>query len=459
MRIAILLFGLLAFVGPAALAAADGLERFEKDLKPRLTADGTGLSYRDAKALGPSGFVLGGVVLTQPPGQPGSGQQGSGGPSRLTIDRLTVEDVDFDRIAAGLAPGFLRLRAEGIKADENAAGSDLDDLMKSYDLPNVPVDLLVAYRHDGARQVFSLDRLELIMPGLARLEIGLTLDGVATLDSPPDDKAREALEDAVTLRTASLTYDDASLLRRVLTAAARETGQSPDALAAHAAVALAALAADQPGETTAVIDALVSFIQDWRQPAGPIRATVNPPANVGMADSGRLTVPNAIKEVFGLSVSYGGTRAGAAARLVPPAPAAAPQPAAPTAAAPTAAAPTTATTACTAGTRLFLLAAEVWWPATAREPLQGDRCVVRFDGENDDEIASLAPGTALPWSVDGPGSPATACRRGDRVLVHDDGAWYRGQVKADAGRDRPCPVRYVGDFADEEVPLGQIRMQ
>jgi hypothetical protein len=445
MRRAILMVAgvLTVFTATSALAQIDGLERFEREVKPQFMKDGAGITYKDATALGPSGFVLSGVTLTEP-----AGKQPDAKPSRITIERLTVEDIDFDRIAAGQVPEFVRLRAEGVMADD-ATGTELAESMKSYDIPNVPLGFVLDYRQDSVRKVFALNRLEVTMPGLARIEFGLTLDGVASLEPPKDEQARELAAAQVALRTASLTYDDASLLRRILTAAARDMATTPDNLVGEAAGFLAAFGTGQPSEAQTVVDALVSFVEDWRQPAGPIRVSLNPPASIGMVDYDKLSAVNALKTVFGLSVNYAGTRTGADARAAPPPPTTSPAPDA----------PATAVLSCKDGQRLFVLDDEVWWPATAREPAQGNRCIIRFDGENEDETIALESQTVLPWSFDGPGSTATACRKGSLVLVQYKGAWYRGRVKNDAPSDRSCPIKYLGNYDDENVPLGLIRLQ
>ena len=186
MRRAILMVAgvLTVFTATSALAQIDGLERFEREVKPQFMKDGAGITYKDATALGPSGFVLSGVTLTEP-----AGKQPDAKPSRITIERLTVEDIDFDRIAAGQVPEFVRLRAEGVMADD-ATGTELAESMKSYDIPNVPLGFVLDYRQDSVRKVFALNRLEVTMPGLARIEFGLKLDGVASLEPPKDEQAR-----------------------------------------------------------------------------------------------------------------------------------------------------------------------------------------------------------------------------------------------------------------------------
>src|SRR5258708_16032649 len=97
--------------------------------------------------------------------------------------------------------------------------------------------------------------------------------------------------------------------------------------------AVASIAAFTPGQGPATIkalDAIASYISDWKQPKGPIKFTIKPAKTAALADLDKIMEPNALTDIFGLSVDYAGTRAGAAGRGAPAA--------APTAAAPPAAA-------------------------------------------------------------------------------------------------------------------------
>ena len=51
---------------------------------------------------------------------------------------------------------------------------------------------------------------------------------------------------------------------------------------------------------------------DWKQPKGPIKITIKPAKTAGMADLDKIMEPNALTDLFGLAVDYGGTRAGVA---------------------------------------------------------------------------------------------------------------------------------------------------
>ncbi len=72
----------------------------------------------------------------------------------------------------------------------------------------------------------TLNRLDLDLNGLARIELSMILDGVS---ADAVDKPEAAMNDA-TLRTASLLFEDRSLLGKVLPVAAKMQGIEVDAL-------------------------------------------------------------------------------------------------------------------------------------------------------------------------------------------------------------------------------------
>src|SRR5260221_3592099 len=72
----------------AASAEADGLGRFEQLIKPELPPGS--LTYKSAKALGDSGFVLDGVVVTPPPDKTAGTNA-----EPIEIKRISVVDLDF----------------------------------------------------------------------------------------------------------------------------------------------------------------------------------------------------------------------------------------------------------------------------------------------------------------------------------------------------------------------------
>jgi len=427
------ILSVLLFLGAVAPAAADGLSRFEQDLKPAMVKE-TDLVYGSAAALGQSGFVLNDVRMTIKDDSPGST------PTPVQIRRVTVEDMDFDNAKGADGPHYLKLRAEGFKVTGEA-----EEWLKRYGLADGAADFALDYRLDAARKVFTLNKLEVTLPGLARFELGLIMDDV----SPSAVAAKpDAAMDEGSLRTATLIYEDSSLLAKVIPSLAAEEKKPVDVYLNELLEVVAILADGQGPRTLPVYDALVSFIRDYSGPKGPLRITVSPPANVSAKDMDKLTVTNAIVDVFGLSASYAGTRAGAALEAKPKAAPAARQPQ-------SAAVPQAGGIACTAGQRLFALSDGGWWSATVREPTQsGSRCVVRIEGEDEDTI--VAREGMIAWSLDGPGKLAGACKKGDKVLMKSEGAWYPADVKQAKGRS--CVVVMEDDDEEHTVELRRLRV-
>ena len=296
---ALLALGIASLGLDRGALAQDGLQRFERDIKPQLQLKQ--LTYSGATALGASGFVLSNVVVVVPP-TPASG----GKDSTVKIDKVTVEEIDFDRMKKESkgeeVPRFAKLKLEGIDPDESVS-----DLLRPYGIPKVPADVVLDYRLDPATKVLTLNKLELTLRGQARLAVALTVDGIS-------DKTSEVqgAKDDGRLRMAALELDDTGLIAKLLPAIAKEVGLGAEPLIMLATAQLASFAQGQGPETTKALDSLISFIGDWKQPKGPIRISIKPAQTAAFADLDKLGQPNALTEVFGLTVEYAGTRPGAA---------------------------------------------------------------------------------------------------------------------------------------------------
>ena len=279
--------------------AENGLQRFERELKPQLELEK--LSYSGAEALGDEGFVLKDVVAVVP-----ATPQTDNKHTTIKIDKVTVESADFDRFKASNKddlPRFLKMKFEGVTGDEATANA-----LATYGLPMVPADLTLDYKLDTAAKRLSLEKLEISLRGLGRLELSLVIDGVS-------DKADEVedAKDSGRLQSASLTIDDKGLLSQLIVAAAKSQGNKPEDLVALGLLTISTFTGQQDAESMKAFDAVASFVGDWRAPKGPITITVKPAKGASFADVGSLMMPNALRDVLGLTVMYGGTRAGAAA--------------------------------------------------------------------------------------------------------------------------------------------------
>ena len=281
----------LVLAGPALPAAADGLSRFEQAIKD---APAGVLSYKSGKALGDSGFVLEEAVVNPDPDATGPDK-----PEPVHIKRISVEDFDFASAEKKATPNFVKMRAEGIVIGAKAIeGVNLKELAG---LDTVTADFQLDYRVDPERKTMSLNRFEIDLHQLARIELSMVLDGV-------EAEAMETTAPSATLRTASLVFEDRSLLGKSVPAAAKAQGSNADDMVKMAKAVLDGLRDGQGAATLAVLDALASFVEDYKKPKGALRLTLTPTGKASVATIGELKDPEEAIKMLGLVVSYPGTR-------------------------------------------------------------------------------------------------------------------------------------------------------
>lgn len=309
----------LAFMilfGASLASAQNGLQRFESDIKPQIELKS--FSYASAAALGSAGFVLNDVTAVIP-GNPATGDK----ESTIKIEKVTVDELDFDRLKKSArqgedVPRFAKMKIEGITGDD-----DLFKALAPYGVPKVPVDLTLDYRLDTATKVLTLSKLEVNLRGQARVALSVVLDGISDKSSQ-----MQGSKDDGRLRSASLDIDDTGLIAKVLPAVAKAQGTAPEALVAVAVAMVGSLAPNQGPATMKALDAIASYVADWKQPKGPIKISIKPAKTAGLSDLDKAMEPNALTDLFGLAVDYAGTRAGAAGGGTAPQAAAAAPPAA-----------------------------------------------------------------------------------------------------------------------------------
>ena len=278
--------------------AQNGLERFEKEIKPQFELKT--LSYGGAEPLGATGFVLKDVVAVVP-ANPATGDK----ESTIRIAKVTVDDLDFDRLRKDskndLAPRFARLKMEGMTGDD-----EMFTALEPYGVPKVPFDIALDYRIDPAAKVLTLNMLEVTLRGQARFALSMIVDGVS------DDTDMDTAKDEGRLRSASLTIDDKQLLDKLVPAVASEEGIKSEELITTTLDALASFAQAQTGETLKALDALASFVGDWKAPKGPLVLGLKPAKTAGLGDLDKIMVPDALSTLFGFTATYPGTRSGSA---------------------------------------------------------------------------------------------------------------------------------------------------
>lgn len=276
--------------------AQNGLERFEKELKPQF--EFKTFTYANAAPLGGAGFVLNDVVAVVPANAATGDKE-----STVKIQKVTVDALDFDRMKKDSKdddlPRFAKLRLEGITGDD-----EMFTALQPYGVPNVPFDIALDFTLDPATKVLDVKTLEIGMRGQARFVLSLAVDGISDMAGAKDD-AR--------LRTASLAIDDSGLLAKLLPAWAKEEGVQPEELVQTALTGLAAFAAQQGPDTLKSLDAVASFIADWKAPKGPLMLGLKPAKTAGLSDLlEKVAMPDALTTEFGFTATYPGTQAGAA---------------------------------------------------------------------------------------------------------------------------------------------------
>lgn len=291
--------GALLVVCMAATASAqNGLERFEKDIKPQLELKK--FTYADARPLGTSGFILNNVVAVVPASEATNDKE-----TTVKIEKLTVDELDFDRLKKNskddASPRFAKLKIEGMTGDDELFSS-----LEPYGVPRVPVDIALDYRIDPAAKVLTVNTLEINLRGQAKINLALVMDGIS------DKSDMGSAKDDGRLRTASLTLDDKELLGKLVPAFAKEEGATAAELVGGALDALAGFAQMQTGETLKALDAVSSFLLDWKAPKGPLALGLKPTKTAGLDDLDKIAVPDALSTIFGFTATYPATRAGAA---------------------------------------------------------------------------------------------------------------------------------------------------
>lgn len=286
----------------ATASANDGITRFQQDLLPRLPPGM--LTYESAAPRGALGFVLEKVVAKVP--------AQSGMPaSTIQARRVVVEELDFDGLAAQTFPHFMKLEMFGLVETGNTA---LDALRQRYGMPETPPgDFRLDYWFDPWARTFRINRLEGTTPGTGSVSFELALDNLRTLGPIP-----RAELDAVALRSFRLSVESLSGMQFSLRAIAELLGKTEETMIREWQAAIAVVVLGKNGRTRHFGDALVSFLNDYRQPAGHLRIMILPSKPITMRDLGTAWSDADPAGAIGLDASYPGTKEGAAAAALLP---------------------------------------------------------------------------------------------------------------------------------------------
>jgi hypothetical protein len=274
-------------------AAADGLERFQREVLPRLTP-GT-LSFGKATAHGPSGVVLEDVSFN-PSARDGSREV-------YRVARVTIEEIDLDGVAASGIARFGKLQMTGVRLPENA--SYVGFLRSNGVLPTAS-DIRLEFRYEG--HTLTVTRLEIVAAGLARLSGDVVLEGVR---APISDVSK--LYNEASIRSAHLTYEDRSALGRAIGAGATRSGKPQETVQREWQAGIGNLARHKGPQTAAALDAVASLVEDHRRPKGPLRLTIAPSKPMPLRMVALLMLGSDVAKSVGLTVAYAGARSRAAA--------------------------------------------------------------------------------------------------------------------------------------------------
>ena len=248
---------LAAFLAAAALPSiaaepADSVALFTALAKPALLPNR--IEWREARATGPSSLVLSEVVLRLAPNP----LWPEGYPIRIA--RATIEDIDFESLRQRLAPLRLRLRLDGISASAAALGLQ--------HLGQAPLrgSALLDYRAEPGKGV-RVQHLSLELASLGRLDTALDLGGSGARSG----RLNVDTFDTLTLRSGWLSYEDASLLRKLVAAEAERRHVKEGTVVAEWSLVLGVALMREGEGGLQPLNALLAYLKDYRAPKGPLR--------------------------------------------------------------------------------------------------------------------------------------------------------------------------------------------
>src|SRR5258707_6763531 len=115
------------------------------------------------------------------------------------------------------------------------------------------------------------------MRGETKITLALVVDGIS------DKSGMAGAKDDGRLRSASLSIDDSGLLAKLLPAYAKEEGTKTDEIVQSLQAAIGAFAVQHGPATLKALDAVGSFIADWKAPKGPLALGLKPEKTAGLS--------------------------------------------------------------------------------------------------------------------------------------------------------------------------------
>jgi hypothetical protein len=221
------------------------------------------LTYENAHTIDSNGYKLDNVVVKNLNGK------------SVLIDRVTIGELDLVSVNANRLPNFLNVHIKGIRLVDNLddTNSNSNHTMEMIDVSQLIVNATVNYRTDPVAQVLTFSELGIELEGLATLTLALEALGI-TLVTP------NMLEAALTtmVKSATLSFHDISLLRLVISNAARDQGKTEQQVLASMQTKLRSehWSSDGADFATPIIDTIIAFLSDYPTPHGPLTIRARP---------------------------------------------------------------------------------------------------------------------------------------------------------------------------------------
>ncbi|MGK9165168.1 hypothetical protein KXR53_02665 [Inquilinus limosus] len=266
---------LVALVAAPALAAevpSDPVERCKGLLT--IAPDDSPMHNAQAGSIesyGESGCKFTDLKMTEPADKVEAGAT----PTTISIAEVTLDKLDFTKAYDGKPSDTLVAQAKGISIDNPEAQKFFGDA-KSF-------DLVVDYALDAASKQFTLNQFQLSGDALGQLALTGAFDGISADDAGTAADPSQLFGTA-SLRKIKLHFENKGIIDKAMAFAAAQ-GEDPKAAVeqgkSQAVLGMAALSAF--GVPEIAVKSLMSFVQDFPAPKGPLTISIDPAAPVPLA--------------------------------------------------------------------------------------------------------------------------------------------------------------------------------
>ncbi len=258
------------------------------------------LAFEEAAPLGDGGIEVKGLSIKVDPM--------GGDEARVTMKRLAIASIQPLGQMEG-PPEQLDLRIEGMVLTSENSGLD-PELFAALEASQITVNLTLNYLYLPRGGFLALQDLTIDLPFLATASLSLDAAGVnlgrAILDS------RQASE-GVMLREARLTFEDNSLLARLLRFEAKRDGvsfeEAQNASLRELTEELNWLDVARGGRIWTLAESLGGLLIDAGATKGPLTVTLRPQTAVALNELFKEHGPEDIARILNLQSSYAGSRA------------------------------------------------------------------------------------------------------------------------------------------------------